>query len=377
MKKKICFIVATPHSARAFLSNHIRKLSPHYDISLVANFKNADCSVFEELPLKELKDIRIMRGISPFKDLMALIHCTRYLKGNKFNAVHSLTPKAGLIGMFAARIAGIKMRIHIFTGQVWHTRKGLFKKLLIIFDRFIIWNATKILVDGIAQRKFLIDKGILNAENSEVLGNGSVGGVNPTRFHPNAKTKQVIRAELGIDKNEIVFGFLGRLNKDKGVLDLANAFNRICEKFDTARLLLIGKDEESLGPVIEAIITSPGSVILYGRTSQPEILLQAMDIFCLPSYREGFATSVLEAATLEIPVICSDTYGLIGSMIENKSGLRHGVGDVNSLYLQMEKFALNKAMRKAFGKAGRNFVLKNYSESFLASQWLEFYKSHV
>lgn len=377
MNKKICFVVSSPLTAKAFLVNHIMELSNFYDVYLVANFENADRSIFNYLPTCGIKHISISRNISLIKDVSALLALRIYFKEMQFDVVHSVTPKAGLLAVFAAKLANIKFRIHIFTGQVWHTKMGLYKSLLMFLDRFIVWNSTHILVDGESQRQFLIENNIVNALNSFVLGKGSISGVDTKRFVPDAQLKDKIRNELGIKTDEVVYMFLGRMNKDKGIIELAEAFNRLQLKNSNIRLLFVGYDEENIKHRVQQIVKNYESVIFYGPTPYPEKLLQASDVFCLPSYREGFGTSVIEASLLEKPIICSDTYGLMETIIENKTGLRHKVADIDSLYTEMEKLVEDKKLRERLGIGGRAYVLKNFSSQTISEKWLAFYKEKI
>ena len=244
-------------------------------------------------------------------------------------------------------------------------------------DRFTVWNATHILVDGESQRQFLIKNSIVKESNSFVLGKGSISGVDTGRFVPSPIVKEEVREELGIKENEVVFMFLGRMNSDKGINELAEAFNRVRKKRVNARLLLVGGDEENLTPIVKQKVKDVDSVLFYGVTSKPERLLQACDVFCMPSYREGFGTSIIEASLLEKPIICSNTYGLMETIVEGKTGLRHKVADVDSLYFAMEKLINDKNLRRLLGKGGREYVLGNFSAQKISEKWVEFYKQNV
>jgi glycosyltransferase involved in cell wall biosynthesis len=374
MKKKICFVVSSPLTAKAFLINHIQELSSIFDVYLVANFENGLETLFKEVPIKGWKNIVIPRDINLIDDFKALLQLRTYFSKMKFDAVHSVTPKAGLLGSTASRLAGIKVRIHIFTGQVWHTRTGMFKKLLMFLDRVIVTNATHILVDGESQRQFLIQQNIIEAKNSKVLGKGSISGVNSTKFMPDSVVKHEVRAELGIRDEEIVFMFLGRMNIDKGIPELAIAFNEITKKHSNVLLLFVGGDEQNMTPLVKTTIQAIDKVIFYGSTPYPERLLQACDIFCLPSHREGFGTSVIEASLLEKPVICSDTYGLMETILDNTTGIRHKVNNAASLQTAMETMLNDTFLRVEYGKNGRNYVLENFTAQKITDFWISFYK---
>ena len=370
MKKKICFVVSAPITAKAFLIKHFEYLSKEFDITLVANFETqAD---FEVPFVKNTKHIAIHRSINPLKDFLALIQLYFFFKKESFHVVHSVTPKAGLLAMTAAWISRIPIRIHIFTGQVWHTQVGLKKQFLKFLDRLLVVFTTHILVDGQSQRQFLITNKIITDKNSKVLGKGSISGVDVQKFNPSSEIRNLYRAQLNFQHNDIVFAFLGRMNTDKGILDLAKAFQKLHADFPNVKLLLIGFDEEQMQEKIRQIQTE--NIIYFGPTPKPQEVLQAADVFCLPSYREGFGTSVIEASLLELPIICSDTYGLAETIIENKTGLRHEVKNVDQLYNQMKLLVQNEETRTVLGKNGRQYVLEHFSADEISLQWLTFYK---
>lgn len=372
-RKKICFVVPSIGTARVFLKNHIEELNKYFDIYLVANVLEEEMIYFKDVPIKEIKHIKITRKISLINDLRTLFYLCSYFKIMRFDAVHTITPKTGLLGILASRLLHVSNRIHIFTGQVWHTKKGLYKYFLMFLDRFTVWNSTHILVDGQTQRQFLIKNKIVKESNSFVLGKGSISGVDTNRFIPNAILKDEIRDELGIKGNEVVYMFLGRMNSEKGINELAEAFNSLRKKHENVRLLLVGGDEENMTAIVKQKVKNIESVIFYGVTPTPERLIQACDIFCMPSYREGFGLSVIEASLLEKPIICSDTYGLMESIIENKTGIRHKVADVDSLLFAMEKLFYDEKLVELLGQGGRKYVLENFSAKTISARWLEFY----
>lgn len=372
-RKKICFVVPSIGSARVFLKNHIEELSKYFDIYVVANVLEEEKIYIKDFPIKELKHIKITRSISIINDLRSLLNLCSYFKKMKFDAVHTVTPKAGLLGILASRLLSVSNRVHIFTGQVWHTKKGVYKYFLMFLDRFTVWNSTHILVDGQSQRKFLIKNRIVSESNSFVLGKGSISGVDTNRFIPNAAIKKEERDKLGLQENDLVYMYLGRLNTEKGINELADAFSILRKKHINVRLLVAGEDEVNMTSIVKQKVKDSDSVIFYGVTTTPERLIQACDIFCMPSHREGFGLSVIEASLLEKPVICSDTYGLLESIIENKTGLRHKVADVDSLHFAMEKLFFDQILTETLGKGGREYVLEHFSAKTISEKWLEFY----
>lgn len=375
MRKKICFVVAVPGTANSFLRDHIKALRTKYDVYLAGNIKSE--KEIERLDVSGFHTIDIQRNISLKKDVRSVLALKKYFAEMGFDAVHSVTPKAGLVTAFSARLAGIKTRIHIFTGQVWATKKGFMKAFLKTTDRFIAMLDNHILVDGQAQMEFLEKNGIFSHGRAKVLGAGSISGVNTVRFTPSDKTRKEVRETIGIGEQKIVFSFMGRQNKDKGINELFEAFNRLAGERRNVFLLLIGTDEEDCQAKLpEYRNIKPGeNYCFYGRTSEPEKILQASDVFCMPSYREGFGTSVIEASCLGIPVICSDIYGLRDTMIDRETGLRCKVADAESLYQCMLQLADDPELLRSLGENGRLRVLQNFDGAIITKEWCRFYDS--
>ena len=267
------------------------------------------------------------------------------------------------------------MRIHIYTGQVWANKTGLMRFILKTMDRMIALFDNHILVDGEGQRQFLISNRVISAKNSKVLGSGSICGVNLDRFSPSADVREEKRRELCIDDSKTVFVFMGRLNHDKGVYELLSAYNRIASEREDVYLLLFGHDEENVSATIGDYqnIKTGSNFCYYGATSEPHKMLQAGDVFVLPTYREGFGSSVIEASALGLPVICSDAYGVMDAMVDDVTGLRCKVGDIDSLYSAMVKLADDKNLQNYLGNNGRDRVTREFNGADVTKNWVQFY----
>lgn len=371
--KKICFITAVHGSAYSFLRDHMAALQKEYKVHYVCNEPDINNI---KVPNDGYHCVDIQRKISIVKDLKALWQLYRYFRKERFDAVHSVTPKAGLLTSIAAFFARVPVRIHIYTGQVWANKKGFMRFLLKTMDRMIALFDNQILVDGEGQRQFLIKNKVLSEKNSKVLGSGSICGVNLERFNPSVEVRTEKRKELGIDDSKTVFVFMGRLNHDKGVYELLNAFNRLAAERDDVYLLLFGHDEEDVSDKFQNYpnIKVRDNFYYYGATPEPQKMLQAGDVFVLPTYREGFGSSVIEASALGLPVICSDAYGVMDAMVDDVTGLRCNVGDVESLYIAMARLAENKPMQALLGKNGKDRVLSEFDGSKVTVNWQIFYR---
>ena len=373
--KKIVFVVSTPYTAKAFLDNHFEKLSQFYEIHLVANLNDKELANYNHPKLTSLHHIQIERKITIVNDLKALWKTTNYFRKHQFDVVICFTPKAGLIGITASWLSGIKNRIHFFTGQVWHTKKGLFKVFLKFLDKIVVAFSTKIIVDGKPQQDYLIANKIITQENSITLGKGTISGIDVTKFSPKPDIRLQQREALGYLDTDFVFLFLGRLNKDKGILDLVKAFEKLKDKYKNVKLLLVGPDEEEIENKINELGICIDSIRFYGNTNAPETIFQVGDVFCLPSHREAFGLSIIEASACGLPIICSDTYGLNDSIVNELTGIRHITYDSESIFKAMETFYSNEEKRIAFGKNGRIYVLENFSKEAITSLWVTYFQS--
>ncbi len=369
---RICFVVSSPMTARAFLRGHLAALSAKYAIDLAVDAESAD-------ELGDIRDhatvlpVRIRRQIAPLADLKALVRLFVLFRRERYAAVSSVTPKAGMLALLAAALAGVPLRIHIFTGQVWATRSGWRRGLLKAADRCMALLATHVLADSPSQRDFMVAEGIAAADKIRVLGEGSICGVDGTRFRPDAGKRAGILRAQDIPETAVVFLFLGRLNRDKGVLDLAEAF--AAQDNENAWLLVVGPDEANLRAEMERRLgPALARTRFVGYTDRPEDFMAAVDVFCLPSYREGFGMVIIEAAAAGVPAIGSRIYGVTDAIEENVTGLFHRAGDTAELTRLMASLACDSARRHEIGEAARVRALRLFSREAVTQAWMDFYR---
>lgn len=373
-RRRICFVVATEITATAFLIDQIRAAAARYEVWLALNTANPDFLAPYGIAVKVVP-VAIEREISLLADLGALYFLYRLFKKQRFDLIHSVSPKAGLLAMTAGYLARSRLRLHVFTGQVWATRRGISRYGLKWIDRLLAALATHLLVDSGSQRDFLVAEGVLNPRKATVLANGSISGVDPARFHPEEKARADVRRELGISEEDIVFLFLGRLNRDKGVHDLALAFVQMCKQRDNTWLVMVGPDEGDMKSRVSEICRECSNrVRMVDYTNQPERYMAAADVFCLPSYREGFGTVVIEAAACAVPAIASRIYGLTDAVVDGKTGILHAAGDVAALARAMSKIADDPLLRHNLGGAARRRALADFSMTGLTAALLDYYE---
>lgn len=376
--KKFCFVTTITNSLNFFLAPHIGELSKAHDITLMAHGAASELTVVlsERVAFQPLK---IDREISPLRDFLTLITLIKLFHKYKFYCVHSLTPKAGLLAMVAAHVAGVPVRVHTFTGQVWVNKTGFSRWLLKRLDKVMAWAATDLLADGFEQVDFLVNEGVVRPGQIKVLGNGSICGVDPERFAPNASTRKRIRCRFQIPDEGVVILYLGRLKRDKGVDDLCAAFEILADSNPNVHLLLVGPDEDGLEDrVCEIAIKFPGRVHREaGVTQTPEHFMAASDIFCLPSHREGLNVTLLESASMSLPAVASRIYGVTEVVVDGETGLLHEQKNIADLAAALQKMATSSELRLRLGVAARERVLRLFPQTLVVKAMSNFYISKL
>ena len=371
MKPRIFFVATAESTIHAFLISHLRSLSSRYEVTLLVNTSNPYFLKKYGLKIKVIP-INILRKINFFSDLLCVITLIKIFYKAQPNAVHSITPKAGLLAMLAAYLVCTPLRIHTFTGQVWANKKGLTRLLLKMIDFSIARLSTFNIVDSSSQQKFLIKNNILNKNKSIVFGSGSVSGVDLSKFMPNKKSFFNVRSSLSIPFDAFIFIFIGRLNSDKGVLDLAQAFAKLQDK--SVYLLVVGPDEGNFAAQIQKINKHKLNQLRFVTwTKSPELYLAASNILCLPSHREGFGNVIIEAAATQIPAIASNIYGISDAIINHQTGILHPVEDVDAIARAMQYFLNNPHMVLKFGKVARKRAIAKFDSKKITAFWIEFY----
>lgn len=377
MKPSIVVLTNNSMSVVAYMLPHIQVLKSLAPVQVFAN--SNERTLLQQRGVDVPIDFMpIVRPIAPWPDIQMLWDLYwRFMKTRPL-VVHTITPKAGLLGMLAAWLARVPVRIHSFTGQVWVTRTGFMRWLLKAADKCIAAMATDVLVDSPSQRDFLIAQGIVTVERSSVLGAGSICGVNTKRFYPNESVRQIMRDMLETASDAVVCLYLGRLNRDKGVLDLASAFAQVADKHPKAELWVVGPDEADYFQLMQALLgKAMNQVKRVEFTPIPERFMQAADLFCMPSYREGFGSSVIEAAACGVPTLASRIYGLTDAVVDGQTGWMHKAGDVQELVLQLDRLLANPAELASKGKAAREYVETYFAEEIVTDAMRNLYKHRL
>ncbi len=360
---------------RWFLLDQLAALSRRYDVTLIVNTDNPDFLRETGVSVRILP-LHIERQISVWRDGLALLQLVRILSRERYTAVHSVSPKAGLLAMLAAAISRVPVRIHTFQGEVWATRTGMMRRLLRFLDKVVAVLATHLLVVSDSERRFLIGEGLISARKSRVLAHGSICGVDLRRFASVPGARFEYRKKIGFPATAMVFLFLGRLARDKGILDLVQAFALLWPDNPDALLFIVGPDEEGIKDQIEAMaLPCLHAIRFHGETATPEACIEIADVLCLPSYREGFGMVLLEAAAMGIPVLASRIYGITDAVVEGETGLLHAPGAVREITQKMRLLANDAGLREYLGAHAMQRARRDFAQEYVTDEVVGFYAS--
>lgn len=362
LRLKVVWVVTVPYVVKYHLPNTLKRMPVDFDVCVVGK----DVTQFQDLyPEIKWVDIAIERKISLFADLHAVFSLCRFFWAHKPDIVQSLMPKAGLHAAIAGFICRVPVRIHIYTGQVWATKVRLTRIILRAADKIINHLNTACLTDSGSQSKFLYENRISHdGMPLPILLHGSLSGVDVERFNISkcSESAKQLRIDLGIRAEHFVFSFIARKTRDKGAIDILSAFSSISASLEDAMLLFVGPDED--GEIGRLRRGSPElflNVIDVGHVSNHELYLAITDVLCLPSYREGFGTIVIDAAAMGVPTIGSHIPGLVDSIVDGETGMLFPPGDLDELIKLMIAQIDNPQVREAMGRSAKARVDKYFT----------------
>lgn len=360
-----------------FLGNQLNWFYEKGDNEFVICSPSDELDSFSKRYNFDYRPIKVLRKLSVWDDIKAVLATLIYINQIKADVVTGHTPKGGLIAMIAAWIARVPVRIYFRHGLVYETSTGVKRSLLVNIDRLASKLATKIVCVSPSVAKRSIEDGLNPANKQVVLANGTCNGIDIERFCKgtiNKERLQTLRAELKINEGDFVIGFAGRLVRDKGIIELIRAYQEIRNHHQNVRLVLVGMLEirDALPEDVVHTIKEDKGIISTGYVGYDSIeqYYALMDVYVLPSYREGFPTSVLEASSMEIPVITTRVTGCNDSIIEGETGLfvGHDAKELEDAILRLYNDFL---LREQMGENGRRMVVENYKQELI---WKEIEK---
>ncbi|CAM3384887.1 Glycosyltransferase subfamily 4-like N-terminal domain-containing protein [Flavobacterium longum] len=375
--KKVIRTSTVPISLDSLLRGQLKFLNQYYDVVAVSGEGERLRSV-ESREGVRVHPIEMQRQIAPLKDLASLWKLYRFFKKEKPDIVHSITPKAGLLSMMAAKFAGVPVRIHMFTGLIFPTQTGIKQKILIAMDRLLCRFATHIFPEGQGVRNDLI-KFNITKKPLKIIANGNVNGIDTAHYDSELFSSQQrdLRQEWKIDPDDFVFIFVGRLVKDKGIRELVDAFSSLLQSHPNAKLLLLGRFESHLDPIdpltLKTIETTP-QIITAGYQIDVRPFLALADVFVLPSYREGFPNVVMQAGAMDLPSIVTDINGANEIIIDGENGLIVPPKDEAKLVAAMQRLLEDDGLREQMAASARGLIASRYEQQTVWNAILEEYR---
>lgn len=369
---KLLRITTIPLSLDKLLGNQLSFMNQHFSVTAISAEKHELEKVAAKYGVSNYH-VELTRAITPVQDLKALWKLYRFLKKEKPEIVHTHTPKAGLIGMMAAWMAGVPVKMHTVAGMPLMEATGLKRKVLNFTERLTYFFADKVYPNSFVMKEIIIKENFCDAEKLHVIGNGSTNGIDLAYFKPEHLTKEermALRRELGISPDDFVFVFVGRLVGDKGINELAAAFKQISkstkqEISEKCKLLLVGPLEPELDPLLpETVqeIESNPNIITTGFQKDVRPYLAISDALVFPSYREGFPNVVMQAGAMGLPAIVTDINGCNEIVVEGENGTIIPPKNSEALQEAMVKMLTDSTWRLQLQQKARPMIASRYDQ---------------
>lgn len=374
MKKKLYRVTTISGSLNGLLKGQLKFLNNYFEVVGVASDIGNLKDVEEQQGVRTI-NIKMAREISLLQDIKSLWALYKLFRTDRPDIVHANTPKASLLSMVASWAARVPNRIYLVTGLRFETTRGAKRFILKTMERITCLCATKVIPEGDGVKNTLIREKITR-KPLQKIHNGNINGIDMSHFN---RTEEVIAKASSIRKpGAFTFVFIGRMVKDKGINELIESFNKITKVREDVRLLLLGKFEDELDPVLpttKEIINNNKLIDFVGYQTDVRPYLVASDVLILPSYREGFPNVVLQAGAMGIPCIVTDINGCNEAIINGENGIIIPKQDSNALYEAMDHLINNKELYNKMAQNARPLISSRYDQKDLWNALLEMYNS--
>ena len=372
--KKLMVVTTVPDTLEFILESQPRFLNGHYQVIVVSS-EPKRLDLFAQKEGVRALAVEMARGISPLRDLTSIVRMFRVMRAERPDIVHSYTPKAGMVCAIAGFLARVPVRIHTFTGLIFPYCSGVKRQLLKRIDSLVCLLNTHIVPEGQGVKN---DLQPICHKPLQVIGFGNIAGVDLSHFTPDSAVLQQAAAELRTTRqlqNKTVFCFVGRLNQDKGIQELCQAFCRL-DPAQHALLVVGGLDQENpIDPAtVQALKQSPG-IHWLGFQSDVRIALAAADVFVLPSYREGFPNVVLQAAAMAKPALVTNVSGSNEIIRHGHNGWIVEAKNAVALFAQMNEISkISDAELRQKGQNALQLVQQRFDRRYYQGELLKFYQ---
>lgn len=372
---KVCFVTTISLTLKSFVVDFAKYMyeTGEFEIHFVCD---PDSDSEKKLPeYIHFDPIPMKRGLSA-DGLKVILAMYRYFKREKFDLVQYSTPNASCYASIAAKMAGVPCRLYCQWGIAYVGFRGLKRRVFKTIEKTVCRLSTRIEPDSKSNLEFAYNEGLYPKDKGTVIWNGSACGINLKKFDIEKKEeyRKRIRECFSIPSDAFVFGFVGRITRDKGINELLSAYKKILDESPDAYMIFVGHDEtdDTIDRDLYDWAKGEKNAIFAGYTDVVEQMLSAMDCYVLPSYREGFGMGTIEAQAMGVPVIVTDIPGPKDAMIPGVTGLSVEKRDADGLYAAMRQMLTDT---KDYGEKGVLFVKQNFEQRELFKYILQDRKS--
>lgn len=362
-----------------FLHGQVGFMESHGIEVFAMSSRGADLDAFGSAEQVRVYPIEMQRRMTPTADLGALARIWYRLRMLRPDIVHAHTPKCGLLVTVAAWLARTPVRVYHVHGLPMLTAVGARRLVLRWTERVACRLATQVLCVSRSVREIFVAERLCPAGKIKVLGGGTMNGIdaigrfNPAKLAPDIRRR--CRAARSIPQDALVVGFVGRIVRDKGLVELIGAWRTLRERFPSLHLLLVGpfESQDPIPADCVEVLTTDARIHLVGLEWNTSPLYAAMDLLVLPTYREGIGTVLLEAGAMELPVVATRVSGCVDAVIDGETGVLVEPYDVGSLTKSIESYLLDPALRRRHGRAARERVLREFKPEAICEATLQEY----
>lgn len=364
-KKKLVRITTVPISLEKLLTGQLSYMNNFYEVTAISSEKE-NLERFGKQNNIAIYYLHLTRKITPIQDFIAIVRLWLFLLQYKPDIVHTHTPKAGMVGMIAAKLAGVPNRLHTVAGLPLLEAVGLKRKILNWVEKLTYACATKVYPNSKGLEEIILENKFVSKQKLKIIGNGSSNGINTTYFSPHNFQEIEVekrKADLGINASDFVFVFVGRLVKDKGIQELVSVFKEM--KFPNLKLLLVGPLEQGLDPLDAATlqeIENNKNIVCTGYQEDVRLYFLVSDALVFPSYREGFPNVVLQAGAMGLPSIVTDINGCNEIITNHKNGIIIPVKNKEFLAEAMESLLKNRDLYLSLQQNARKYIVDRYEQ---------------
>ncbi len=367
------------------MRGQLRQMSQYFEVVGVTSY---DKKHFLECGTREgirMRAIEMARTIDPFRDIVSLWKLFVLFRKERPAIVHTHTPKAGLLGMVAAWLSRVPVRMHTVGGMPLVETTGVRRLLLNIAERITYFCAHRVYPNSTGLKHIIIENGFCPEDKLRVLANGGSNGIDAAYFNPihvSVESREQLRGNLSIAKDDFVFCFVGRIAREKGIGELVEAFETVRSEVPDRKmkLLLIGPFEATHGVLDQAVrerIGQDPDIITPGRFDDVRPYYFLSEVYVFPSYREGFPNTLLEAGAMGLPSIATNINGCNEIVHDNINGLLIEPKDTGSLARAMKLMVVDEHRREELADNAREFVVSRFSREVVWEAMLSEYNMMI